>query len=85
MNIWSCHMGLSAPPSYSGTYMHEVLWEFPLWFVLLYIDDILVYSPSIIEHCQHVVKVVSISPHCIFLDITSANIVSRWTRRRWKR
>ncbi len=37
--------------------MHEVLWEFIHRSVIVYIDDILIYSRSLVEHRHHVVEV----------------------------
>ncbi len=37
--------------------MHEVLQDFPHKFVLVYVDDILVYSWSMAKHRQHVAEV----------------------------
>lgn len=49
--------GLVSTPSIFQDCMHEVLQEFLHWFVLIYIDDILVYSWSMAKHCQHVEEV----------------------------
>ncbi|KAK3522424.1 hypothetical protein QTP86_010645 [Hemibagrus guttatus] len=38
-------------------FIHEVLREFLHRCVLVYIDDILIYSRSLAEHCQHVAEV----------------------------
>ncbi len=49
--------GLANAPSVFQDFMHEVLWEFFHQFVLVYIDDILIYSRSEAEHHQHVAEV----------------------------
>ncbi|KAL0198153.1 hypothetical protein M9458_006693, partial [Cirrhinus mrigala] len=49
--------GLSISPSVFQTFMNEVFWEFLLQFVIVYIDDILIYSQNMAEHRQHVQQV----------------------------
>ncbi|KAL0192767.1 hypothetical protein M9458_011063, partial [Cirrhinus mrigala] len=49
-------------------YMNEVFQEFPNCFVLVYIDDILVYSRNEAEHRQHVSEVLKrLREHHLFL------------------
>ncbi len=49
--------GLVNAPSVFQGFMHEVLQEFLHQFVIVYIDDILIYSQSLAEHRQHVAEV----------------------------
>ncbi|KAK3555087.1 hypothetical protein QTP86_008044 [Hemibagrus guttatus] len=49
--------GLANAPSVFQDFIHEVLWEFLHRCVLVYIDDILIYSRSLAEHRQHVAEV----------------------------
>ncbi len=49
--------GLVNAPSIFQDFMHEVLREFLHKFVLVYIDDVLVYSRSMAEHRHHVAEV----------------------------
>ncbi|KAK3568389.1 hypothetical protein QTP86_005569 [Hemibagrus guttatus] len=49
--------GLANAPSVFQDFIHEVLREFLHRFVLVYIDDILIYSRNLAEHRQHVAKV----------------------------
>ncbi|KAK3505639.1 hypothetical protein QTP70_004727 [Hemibagrus guttatus] len=49
--------GLANAPSVFQDFIHEVLREFLYRFVLVYIDDILIYSRNLAEHCHHVVEV----------------------------
>ncbi len=49
--------GLVNAPSVFQDFMHEVLWEFLHKSVLVYIDDVLVYSRSMAEHRHHVAEV----------------------------
>ncbi len=49
--------GLVNAPSVFQGFMHEVLWEFLHRFVIVYIDDILIYSRSLAEHRHHVAEV----------------------------
>ncbi|KAK3520197.1 hypothetical protein QTP70_017927 [Hemibagrus guttatus] len=48
---------LANAPSVFQDVIHEVLREFLHRCVLVYIDDILIYSRSLAEHCQHVAEV----------------------------
>ncbi len=49
--------GLVNAPSVFQDFMHEVLREYLHRFVLVYIDDILIYSRSLSEHRHHVAEV----------------------------
>ncbi|XP_048039405.1 uncharacterized protein LOC125264212 [Megalobrama amblycephala] len=51
--------GLVNAPSVFQDFIHEVLREFLHRFVLVYIDDILIYSRSQAEHRQHVAEVLT--------------------------
>ncbi len=46
--------GLVNAPSVFQDFMHEVLWEYLHRFVLVYTNDILIYSRSLAEHRHHV-------------------------------
>ncbi|XP_058616344.1 uncharacterized protein LOC131530205 [Onychostoma macrolepis] len=48
---------LVSAPSIFQYFMHEVLRKFLHQFLLIYIDDILIYSRSMAEHHQHVAEV----------------------------
>ncbi|KAL0177034.1 hypothetical protein M9458_025928, partial [Cirrhinus mrigala] len=49
--------GLSISPSFFQTFMNEVFQEFLHRFVVVYIDDILIYSRNLAEHHQHIQQV----------------------------
>ncbi len=49
--------GLVNAPSVFQDFMHEVLREYLHHFVIVYIDDILVYSRSMDEHHHHIAEV----------------------------
>ncbi|KAK3545117.1 hypothetical protein QTP70_000990 [Hemibagrus guttatus] len=49
--------GLANAPSVFQDFMHEVLRDFLHKFVLVYIDDILIYSRSMADHQRHVMEV----------------------------
>ena len=49
--------GLVNAPSVFQDFIHEVLREFLHKFVLVYIDNILIYSRSLTEHRHHVAEV----------------------------
>ncbi|KAI2654763.1 Retrotransposon-derived protein PEG10 [Labeo rohita] len=54
--------GLSISPSVFQTFMNEVFREFLHQFVMVYIDDILIYPRNMAEHRQHVQQVLSQAP-----------------------
>jgi hypothetical protein len=47
--------------------MNEVLWPYLRWFVLVFFDDILVYSSSWAEHLRHL--------HLIFTKLQEHNLI----------
>ncbi|KAL0183501.1 hypothetical protein M9458_019197 [Cirrhinus mrigala] len=49
--------GLSISPSVFQTFMNEVFREFLHRFVIVYFDDILIYSRNLAEHRQHIQQV----------------------------
>ncbi|XP_016326514.1 LOW QUALITY PROTEIN: RNA-directed DNA polymerase homolog [Sinocyclocheilus anshuiensis] len=60
--------GLTNAPSVFQDFMHEVLREFLHRFVIVYIDDILIYSRSQAEHRQHIAEVLQrLREHHLFL------------------
>ncbi|KAI2666750.1 Transposon Tf2-8 polyprotein [Labeo rohita] len=62
--------GLSISPSVFQTFMNEVFWEFLHQFVVVYIDDILIYSRNQAEHRQHVLQVLQkLQQHSLFLKL----------------
>ncbi|KAI2647111.1 Transposon Tf2-8 polyprotein [Labeo rohita] len=62
--------GLSISPSVFQTFMNEVFREFLHRFVVVYIDDILIYSRDQAEHRQHVQQVLQkLRQHSLFLKL----------------
>ncbi|KAL0177211.1 hypothetical protein M9458_026105, partial [Cirrhinus mrigala] len=62
--------GLSISPAVFQTFMNEVLWEYLHRFVMVYIDDILIYSRNEAEHRQHVQQVLhKLREHQLFLKL----------------
>ncbi|KAL0149148.1 hypothetical protein M9458_055580 [Cirrhinus mrigala] len=60
--------GLVNAPSVFQNFIHEVLREFLHHFVIVYIDDILIYSRSEAEHCHHVAEVLQkLREHQLYL------------------
>ncbi|KAL0183658.1 hypothetical protein M9458_019354, partial [Cirrhinus mrigala] len=51
--------GLANAPSVFQDFMHEIFREYLDKFLVIYIDDILIYSPSLQDHRLHVRKVLS--------------------------
>jgi len=49
--------GLTNAPTTFCTLMNDILWEWFDDFVVIYIDDILIYSGSLEEHAEHFQKV----------------------------
>ncbi|KAI2647782.1 Transposon Tf2-8 polyprotein [Labeo rohita] len=59
--------GLSISPSVFQTFMNE---EFLHRFVVVYIDDILIYSRNMAEHCQHIQQVLhKLRQHSLYLRL----------------
>ncbi|KAL0152234.1 hypothetical protein M9458_051957, partial [Cirrhinus mrigala] len=62
--------GLSISPSVFQTFMNEVFREFLHRFVVVYIDDILIYSRNMAEHRQHVQQVhLKLHQHQLYLKL----------------
>ncbi|KAL0149683.1 hypothetical protein M9458_055012, partial [Cirrhinus mrigala] len=62
--------GLSISPSVFQTFMNEVFREFLHRFVVVYIDDILIYSRNQAEHRQHVQQVLQkLRDHSLYLKL----------------
>lgn len=65
--------GLENAPSVFQDFMHEVLREYLHRYILIYINDILIYSRSMAEHCHHVAEprnTPSINPQCSSLAMS---------------
>ncbi|KAI2663454.1 Transposon Tf2-11 polyprotein [Labeo rohita] len=61
---------LSISPSVFQTFMNKVFREFLHRFVVVYIDDILIYSRNLAEHRQHVQQVLhKLRKHSLYLKI----------------
>lgn len=62
--------GLSNAPAVFQGYMNEVFREYLNRFVIVYIDDILIYSSSIAEHHRHVIQVLEkLREHKLYLKL----------------
>ncbi|KAL0146621.1 hypothetical protein M9458_057961 [Cirrhinus mrigala] len=67
--------GLSISPTVFQTFMNEVFREFLHQFVVVYIDDILIYSRNQAEHRQHVLQSV---PQVIEMDQGKVDAILKW-------
>ncbi|KAL0192527.1 hypothetical protein M9458_010823, partial [Cirrhinus mrigala] len=62
--------GLSISPSIFQTFMNELFREFLHRFVVVYIDDILIYSRNLAEHRQHVQQFLhKLCDHSLYLKL----------------
>ncbi|KAL0177239.1 hypothetical protein M9458_026133, partial [Cirrhinus mrigala] len=62
--------GLSISPSVFQTFMNEVFREFLHRFIVVYIDDILIYFRKMAEHCQHIQQVLDkLCQHSLYLKL----------------
>ncbi len=70
MNTGSCRMAFPAPPSVFQGFMNEVFRVFLHRFVIVYIDDILIYSRNLAEHRHHVTQVLrQLRKHHLYLKL----------------
>ena len=49
--------GLTSAPAQSMNMMNDLLGDYLDWFVLIFLDDILVYSANVKEDAEHLEKV----------------------------
>ncbi|KAI2658094.1 Transposon Tf2-8 polyprotein [Labeo rohita] len=61
--------GLSISPSVFQTFMNEVFREFLHRFVIVYIDDILIYSRNMAEHRHHVQQTHKLREYRLYLKL----------------
>ncbi|XP_016404381.1 RNA-directed DNA polymerase homolog [Sinocyclocheilus rhinocerous] len=62
--------GLSNSPSVFQSFMNEEFWEFLNKFLIVYIDDILIYSRNLAEHRHHVTQVLQkLRQHQLYLKL----------------
>lgn len=54
MNTWLCRSGLANSPSVFQSFINDVFRDMIDRWVIVYIDDILIYSNLLKEHVQHV-------------------------------
>ncbi|KAI2663984.1 Transposon Tf2-8 polyprotein [Labeo rohita] len=74
--------GLSISPSVFQTFMNEVFREFLHRFVVVYIDDILIYSQNLAEHPQHVQQVLhKLREHSLYLKLEKCEFHQPSVRR----
>ncbi|KAL0151373.1 hypothetical protein M9458_053367 [Cirrhinus mrigala] len=72
--------GLSISPSVFQTFMNEVFREFLHRFVVVYIDNILIYSRNLAEHRQHVQQFLGyiISAEGVQMDQGKVSEIQEW-------
>ncbi len=67
--------GLSNSPSVFQCFMNEVFWEFLHQFVIVYIDDTLIYSRDLAEHRHHVTQVLQrLRVHNLYLKLEKCEV-----------
>ncbi len=55
--------------------MNEVFREFLNRFISMYIDDILIYSRNLAEHCHHVMQVLQqLRQHSLYLKLEKCEL-----------
>ncbi|KAK3509477.1 hypothetical protein QTP70_035120 [Hemibagrus guttatus] len=72
--------GLSNVPSVFQGFMNEIFRDMLHRFVVVYIDDILIYSPNLSDHVDHVKKFLGyvISPEGIQMDCAKVEAIKSW-------
>ncbi|KAI2656084.1 Transposon Tf2-8 polyprotein [Labeo rohita] len=72
--------GLSISPSNFQTFMNEAFREFLHRFVVVYIDDILIYSRNLAEHRQHVQQFLGyiITAEGVQMDQGKVSAIQEW-------
>ena len=69
MSFWSCPSGFTNAPATFQSLMSEVFHPFLRKFVLVFFDDILIYSVSLEEHQYHVSQVLQLlRQHKLFVN-----------------
>ncbi|KAK3540352.1 hypothetical protein QTP70_029561 [Hemibagrus guttatus] len=72
--------GLSNAPSVFQSFMNEIFRDMLHRFVIVYIDDILIYSPNLSDHVDHVKQFLGyvISPEGIQMDCAKVEAIKSW-------
>ncbi|KAK3506869.1 hypothetical protein QTP70_030608 [Hemibagrus guttatus] len=72
--------GLSNAPSVFQSFMNEIFQDMLHRFVVVYIDDILIYSPNLSDHVDHVKQFLGyvISPEGIQMDCAKVEAIKSW-------
>ena len=56
--------------------MNDLLGEYLDQFVLIFLDDMLIYSTNIQEHCEHLSKVLNkLREHCLYAKASKCDIL----------
>lgn len=85
--------GLANSPSVFQGFVNEVFWEYLHHFDIIYINNILIYSRNMADHCLHFKQVRQKLTHRLYLklekkstghlfsswDISSTHTASKWT------
>ncbi|KAK3531959.1 hypothetical protein QTP86_002243 [Hemibagrus guttatus] len=72
--------GLSNAPSVFQSFMNKIFQDMHHRFVVVYIDDILIYSPNLSDHVAHVKQFLGcvLSPKGIRMDCTKVEAIKSW-------
>jgi hypothetical protein len=62
--------GLINAPTTFMRMMDDILWPFTNYFVVVYLDDILIYNKTWIEHLQHIQRVLhTLRHHKLYVNL----------------
>ena len=70
--------GLTNAPTIFYNLINDVLFEYVEWFVMVYLDDIVIYSESLEDHLEHLRNVLSrLREHQLYIKKRSLSLPNK--------